>query len=88
MKIRAAMIGMMGPMALLLATLTAIEKASSGGSTSGRAADGSKHRDRWLIEHGDRLEPQHAPAPSLDKPIFILPPKDKLRPIPNRQSRS
>jgi hypothetical protein len=44
MKIRAAMIGMMGPMALLLVTLTAIAKASSGGSTSERAADGSKHR--------------------------------------------
>ena len=40
MKIRAGMIGVMGPMALLLATLTAIAKASSGGSTS----DGSKHR--------------------------------------------
>lgn len=32
MKIRAGMIGVMGPMALLLATLTAIAKASSRGT--------------------------------------------------------
>jgi hypothetical protein len=34
MKFRAAMIGTMGPMALLLVTLTAVAKASGSGSTS------------------------------------------------------
>ena len=39
-----AMMGLIGPMALLLATLTAANKASSGGSPSADVAGGSKHR--------------------------------------------
>ena len=39
-----AMMGLIGPMALLIATLMAIAKASRGGSTSGGVAGGSKNR--------------------------------------------
>jgi hypothetical protein len=39
-----AMMGMIGTMALLLATLTAVAKAASGGSTSGGVAGGPRPR--------------------------------------------
>jgi hypothetical protein len=39
-----AMMGLIGPMGLLIATLMAVAKASSGGSPSGGVAGGSKNR--------------------------------------------
>jgi hypothetical protein len=39
-----AMMGLIGPMALLLATLTAVNKASGGGSPSADRAGGSRNR--------------------------------------------
>ena len=44
---------MMGPMAMLLVTLTAIEKTSSGGTPS-RDGGGSKNRTGGTFGHGRR----------------------------------
>ena len=51
-----AMMRIMGPMAQLLVTLMAVAKASSGGSTSGGVAGGSKNRTGGTSSTGDRRE--------------------------------
>jgi hypothetical protein len=62
-----AMMGMIGPMALLLATLTAIAKASSGASPSGGGAGGSKKRTGGTSSVAIGSNPRSSAKPSQEQ---------------------